>query len=86
MKKTKTVGRPPRTDKDNKTVVAAERGTMPGDKRKTYIVKEEHAAKIDAIAFWEQTTVKEIVNDAFVTKINKYEKENGAIKLPAKKK
>ena len=85
MKKTNTAGRPPRTDKDNKTAVSAEKGTMPGDKRKTYIVKEEHAAKIDAIAYWEQTTVKEVVNDAFATKINKYEKENGAIKLPAKK-
>ena len=85
MEKKKNVGRPFRKDKNNVDAPSAEKGTMPGDRRKTYIVKAEHAEKIDAIAFWERTTVKEVVNDAFAEKITKFEKVNGAIKLPPKK-
>ena len=81
----KKPGRPSRTDKNNTLASSAEKGTIPGDKRKTYIVKAEHADKIDAIAYWQQTTVKEVVSDAFAAKITKFEKANGAIKLPSKK-
>jgi hypothetical protein len=83
MKKKKLpIGRPPRIDKDNKAVPSGERGTLPGEKRKTYIVNTELANKIDAIAYWDRTSVKEVVKDAFIDKIKKYEKKNGAIKLP----
>jgi hypothetical protein len=83
MKKTKlSAGRPPRTDKDNKSVPSGERGTLPGEKRKTYIVNTELANKIDAIAYWDRTSVKEVVKDAFTEKVKKYEKKNGTIKLP----
>ena len=83
MKKEKIfAGRPPRTDKDNKAVPSGERGTLPGEKRKTYIVNSELANKIDAIAYWNRTSVKEVVKDAFTEKVKKYEKKNGAIKLP----
>lgn len=76
------IGRPPRTDKDNKSAPSGERGTKPGDKRKTYIVNSELADKIDAIAYWDRTTVKEVVNEAFTDKVTMYEKKNGKIKLP----
>ena len=83
MKKEKiSAGRPPRTDKDNKAVPSGERGTLPGEKRKTYIVNTELANKLDAIAYWDRTSVKEVVKDAFTDKVKNYEKKNGAIKLP----
>jgi len=83
MKKEKLpAGRPSRTDKDNRIVPSSERGTLPGEKRKTYIVNTLLADKIDAIAFWDRTSVKEVVKDAFTDKINKYEKKNGPVKLP----
>ena len=85
MKKKKLpAGRPPRIDKDNKAVPSGERGTLPGEKRKTYIVNTELANKIDAIAYWDRTTVKEIVNEAFNEKVKKYEKKNGPIKTAGK--
>ena len=78
-------GRPKRKDKNNEAAPSAEKGTMPGDKRKTYIVKSETADKIDAIAYWDRQTVKDIVDDAFNIKIDKYEKENGVLKPKPKK-
>lgn len=79
------VGRPPRVDKNNKTAPSGERGTKPGEKRKTYIVNTDKANKIDAIAYWERTSVKDVVDSAFTDKITRYEKKNGPIKLPVKK-
>lgn len=77
-----SVGRPHRTDKDNKNAPSVERGTKPGDRRKTYIVNSELAKKIDAIAYWDRISVKDVVNDAFSAKVSKYEKKNGTIKIP----
>ena len=83
--KTSIAGRPPRTDKDNSTAPSAEKGTKPGEKRKTYIVKSELADKIDAIAHWDRVGIKDVVNDAFSAKVTSYEKKNGAVK-PVRKK
>jgi hypothetical protein len=77
-------GKPPRIDKDHNSVPSSERGTLPGEKRKTYIVNTELADKIDAIAFWDRLTVKEVVNNAFTDTVEKYEKKNGPIKTPGK--
>ena len=78
--KRKTAGRPTRTDKDNKTAASAEKGTIPGDKRKTYIVQGELADKIEAIAHWDRVSIKQVVQEAFTDKVNSYEKQNGPIK------
>jgi hypothetical protein len=77
-------GRPPRADKDNKKVPSVERGTKPGEQRKTYIVNIELANKIDAVAHWEYLSVKDVVNEALVARLAKYEKKNGPVK-PVKK-
>ena len=82
----KSPGRPSRTDKDNKAAASAEKGTKPGDKRKTYIVQSELADKIDAIAYWDRVSIKDVVNEAFTNKVNTYEKANGPIKQPNTKK
>lgn len=76
------VGRPGRTDGRNTEAVSSlERGTKPGDKRKTYIVNAALADKIEAIAHWDRLTIKDVVNEAFTDRIAKYEKKNGPIKL-----
>lgn len=80
------VGRPARKDKDNTQVPSIEKGTKPGEKRKTYIVNSDLADKVDAIAYWDRTRVKHVVNDAFTWIVNKWEKANGPVKkVPNKK-
>ena len=78
--KNKTAGRPASTLKDNKTVRSVEQGTKPGERRKTYIVNTELSEKIDAIAYWERLSLKDVVHDAFTDKVAKYEKKNGTLK------
>ncbi len=79
-KLTNPVGRPKRQDKDNTLASSSEKGTIPGDKRKTYIVNSESAAKIEAIAYWDRRSIKEVVNDAFSKYINEWERKNGKVK------
>lgn len=79
-----TAGRPKREDKDNASAPSAEKGTKPGEMRKTYLVSKQLDDKINAIAYWERKTVKEVVNEALSNYVAGYEKKNGAVK-PAKK-
>lgn len=82
--KSKGAGRPKRTDKDNTTATAAERGTKPGDGRKTYIVNMALSEKINHIAWFERKKTKEVVNEAFTDRVAKFEKVQGPIKLAKK--
>lgn len=78
-------GRPPRKDKDNSTASAAERGTLPGEMRKTYLVSKDHAEAVERIAYWQRSTVKDAVAAALKAYIAGYEKKNGPIKpIPGK--
>lgn len=83
-KKAKPVGRPVRTDKDNKAASSLEKGTKPGWRRKAYIVNSDLAGKIDAIAYWDRVNIKDVVQEAFTDRVAKYEKKNGPVK-PIKK-
>lgn len=78
-------GRPPRKDKDNKQVPSSERWTLPGEKRKTYIVNTELADQIDNIAHTDRTKVKDEVYKAFTAHVAKWVKKNGPLILPKKK-
>jgi hypothetical protein len=78
----KSAGRPKRVDKDNKNAPTVEKGTKPGERRKTYIVDSNLADKIDGIAYWDRSPIKEVVNNAFVDHVKKWEKKNGPLKLP----
>lgn len=82
QEKKNPVGRPP---SGKKPTTAAEIGTKPGDTRKTYIVSIEQADKIDAIAYWDRQTVKEVVGEAFDDRITKFEKKNGPLKAKPKR-
>lgn len=83
--KPKAVGRPKDHDKDNKVATSAERNTLPGERRKTYIVNIELSEKISEIAHQDRTTVKSVVNDAFICMVDKWESEKGTLVLPKKK-
>lgn len=78
------VGRPKREDKDNSAVPAAERGTKPGEQRKSYIVNMSLADKVAGIAYWDRLSIKDAVNEAFELYVSKWEKKNGIVKLPKK--
>jgi hypothetical protein len=78
----KSAGRPKRVDKDNKSAPSAEKGTKPGERRKTYIIASDIADKIDGIAYWDRAPIKGVVKDAFVDYIKKWEKKNGPLKIP----
>jgi len=84
-KKIGAKGRPARTDKNNKTASSAERGTKPGEKLKTYLVNIDLADKLEAIAYWDRKTTKEVIGEAMAMYVGSYEKKNGAVKTPPKK-
>lgn len=66
-------GRPASKTKDNKSVSSVEKGTKPGEKRKTYIVNIDLADKINQIAQYDKKQVKEVVDEAFKDMVAKYE-------------
>ena len=49
------------------------KGLPDGWTRATFIVKEDHLQKIKAIAYWERTTVKELLEEALDGYLNKKE-------------
>lgn len=79
---TNTVGRPARKDKDNKAAPSVERGTKPGEKRKTYIVNIALADKVEAIAEQRNVPVKNVVNEFFKYMVQQYEKMHGPLPAP----
>ena len=78
------VGRPKRSDKDNETAPSAEKGTKPGETRKTYLVNKKLADWIEDIAYWDRKTTKEVIGEAMASYILDWEKKNGKVK-PRKK-
>jgi hypothetical protein len=73
--------RPKRADKDNEKVSSAEKGTKPGEARKTYILPVELIHKSAEIAYIERKYEKEIVTEALLKYVAAYEKKNGEIKI-----
>lgn len=71
------VGRPKRKDKDNKAASAAERGTKPGETRKTYLVNIEKNNLLERIAYQERISVKEALDEALTAYIEQYIKAKG---------
>jgi len=61
-----------------------EEGTLPGEKRATFIVKEEQLEKLKAVAYWERVKIKDVLTSALEKYLEAYEKKNGPVK-PAKR-
>lgn len=85
VEESKSAGRPPRKDKDNKNAPAAEKGTKPGEMRKTYLVRMDTAEDLEAIAYWERETIKDVINKALSAYVNEYalNSKNKANVLPS---
>ena len=63
----------------------SQEGTKETETRFTSIASLDHLGKIDAVAYWDRKTKKEVLAEALEEYFKRYEKKNGAIK-PAPKK
>jgi hypothetical protein len=61
---------------------SAEQGTKPGERRVTYLVRNIVDDKIREIAHQDNVNIKDVVNDAFEDRIQKWEKKNGKLTPP----
>jgi hypothetical protein len=59
-----------------------EEGTLPGEKRATFIVKEEQLEKLKAIAYWDRVKIKNVMDAALEKHIAAWEKKHGPVKQP----
>lgn len=74
----KKKGRPRTSTKVPKDTT--EEGTLPGEKRATFIVKEEQLEKLKAVAYWERVKIKDVLTSALEKYLEAYEKKNGPVK------
>ena len=58
-----------------------EEGTKEGEKRATFIVREDLLEKVKAIAYWDRVKIKDVMDAALEKHIQTYEKKNGTVKL-----
>ena len=64
---------------------SSQEGTKLNETRATFIINEDLLEKLKAIAYWERSLIKDVVNTALQDVVNKYEKKSGAIKPIPKK-
>jgi len=81
----KKVGRPKDQTK-RKPDKTSQEGTKNDETRATFIVKEELLDKVKALAYWEREQIKETINKALQSYVDKHETKNGAINPIPKKK
>jgi hypothetical protein len=62
-------------------------GLKEDETRATFIVKKEALKKLKEIAYWDRTTLKDIIEDALEEAVKKYVKLRGELRpIPDKKK
>jgi hypothetical protein len=64
---------------------SSQEGTKENETRATFIINEELLEKLKAIAYWERSLIKDVMNTALGEAVAKYEKKNGTIKAIPKK-
>lgn len=79
----RTPGRPKTTQRI--ITKSSQEGTPEGESRATFIVKEELIDKLKAMAYWERSLIKEVVNNILGEAVASYEKKKGKIKPIPKK-
>ena len=57
-----------------------EEGTKAGEKRATFIVREDLLEKVKAIAYWDRVKIKDVMDAAMDKHIQAYEKKHGTVK------
>ena len=55
-------------------------GTLVGETRATFIVREDQLEEMKRLAYWERIKVKDIVIQGIDKVLNEYKRENGPIK------
>lgn len=71
-------GRPAKQDKE--IIKTSQEGTKPSETRATFIVREDLLEDLKAIAYWERTLIKDVVNRALATEVESYKKTNKGLK------
>jgi hypothetical protein len=64
---------------------SSQEGTKENETRATFIINEELLDKLKAIAYWDRSLIKEVVNTALQEYVDRYEKRNGELKAIPKK-
>jgi hypothetical protein len=64
---------------------SSQEGTKENETRATFIINEELLDKLKAIAYWDRSLIKDVMNTALGEAVAKYEKKNGTIKPIPKK-
>lgn len=64
---------------------SSQEGTKENETRATFIINEELLDKVKAIAYWERAQIKETINKALQSYVDKYESKSGDIKPIPKK-
>lgn len=70
--------------KKKEIVLKEKEKSKPKDIRFTQIIEEEIIKNIKNIAYWERLKIKDVVRQAFIDRIEKYEKKNGKLKPMSK--
>jgi hypothetical protein len=78
-------GRPKTQNKVVRRSESAEEGTKENETRATFIVNIDLLEKLKAIAYWERTQIKEVINKALEEVVAKYERKNGDVQPKPKK-
>lgn len=77
------VGRPKTQFKE--ITKSSQEGTKENETRATFILNEDLLDKVKALAYWERKLIKDVINEALLDAVTKYEKKNGTIKPQPKK-
>lgn len=77
------IGRPKTQFKE--ITKSSQEGTKENETRATFIVNEELLEKLKAMAYWDRTLIKDVINTALQETVAKYEKKSGVIKPIPKK-
>lgn len=66
---------------------SVKKGLKGNETRATFIVDENLVEKLKAVAYWERLNIKDVINDAFQSYLDNFEKSNGTIKpVPSNRK
>ena len=86
------LGEQPETPKRGRPVTqtkeitkSSQEGTKENETRATFIINEDLLDKLKAIAYWDRSLIKEVINTALQDVVAKYEKKNGKLKPIPKK-
>lgn len=64
---------------------SSQEGTKENETRATFILRENLLDKIKNIAYWDSLLIKEVITNALLEYVVKYEKKNGEVKpIPQK--